>query len=123
MKKLTIIFCLFSVCFSFNIRAQETPKPIIKDTITDMGVAVAPAMVKFTTIPGYSDVKYVTITNDTKKPEKFKISVADYEMNDKGTVKQMPTNIFHEYGISKWITISPSFVELRPGEAKKLPLH
>lgn len=122
MKKLTIIYCLLSIIFSFNVKAQETPKPTIKDSITDMGVAVAPAMVKFTTIPGYSDVKYVTITNDTKKPEKFKISVADYEMNDKGSVKQMPTNIFHEYGLSKWITISPSFVELRPGEAKKIAI-
>ena len=122
MKKLTTIYFLLSVFISFSVKAQETKKPIIKDTITDMGVAVAPAMVKFTTIPGYSDVKYVTITNDTKKPEKFKISVSDYEMDNKGAVKQMPANIFNEYGLSKWITISPSFVELRPGEAKKIAI-
>ena len=27
MKKLTIIYCLLSVFFSFNVKAQETPKP------------------------------------------------------------------------------------------------
>jgi hypothetical protein len=122
MKKLITSLSIASILLCFNLSAQETNKTIIKDTITDMGVAVAPAMVKFNTIPGYSNVKYVTVTNDTKKPEKFKISIADYDMNDKGSVKQLPTNIFHEYGISKWITVSPSFIELKPGEAKKIEI-
>ncbi len=122
MRKAFTILGIVGLLFSTNITAQENSKPIIKDTITDMGVAVAPAMVKFNTIPGYSDVKYVTITNDTKKIEKFKISIADYDMNDRGSVKQLPTNIFHEYGLSKWISISPSFIELKPGEAKKVAI-
>lgn len=122
MRRVSLIFSLVSLLWGINVQAQENTKPIIKDSITDMGVAVAPAMVKFNTIPGYSDVKYVTITNDTKKPEKFKISIADYDMSDRGSVKQLPANIFHEYGISKWITISPSFVELKAGEAKKIAI-
>jgi hypothetical protein len=122
MRKLITVLSLSGFFFSINLAAQENTKSIIKDTITDMGVAVAPAMVKFNTIPGYSDIKYVTITNDTKKTEKFKISIADYDMNDKGSVKQLPTNIFHEYGLSKWISVSPSFVELKPGEAKKVAI-
>jgi hypothetical protein len=122
MRKLSLVLSLISLFSVAKTQAQEYTKPIVKDTITDMGVAVAPAMVKFNTIPGFSDVKYVTITNDTKKTEKFKISIADYDMNDKGSVKQLPTNIFHEYGLSKWITISPSFVELKPGEARKIEI-
>lgn len=122
MRKIITILSLSSFFFSINVIAQENAKSIIKDTITDLGVAVAPAMVKFNTIPGYSDIKYVTITNDTKKTEKFKISIADYDMNDKGSVKQLPNNIFHEYGLSKWISVSPSFVELKPGEAKKVAI-
>lgn len=122
MRKIISILSLSSFFFSINVIAQENAKSIIKDTITDLGVAVAPAMVKFNTIPGYSDIKYVTITNDTKKTEKFKISIADYDMNDKGSVKQLPNNIFHEYGLSKWISVSPSFVELKPGEAKKVAI-
>ncbi|MFN7312194.1 MAG: hypothetical protein ACK5UI_01825 [Bacteroidota bacterium] len=118
-KLLVLTVSVFSFLIAF---AQQSQQPLLKDSITNLGVAVAPSMVKFTTIPGYSDTKYVTITNDTKNPEKFKISVTDYDMSDRGAVTQLPANVQHEYGISKWISISPSFVELKPGEAKKIAI-
>ena len=116
-KILPAILLLLVTTSAFS---QDKLKSLLKDSITDMGVAVAPAMVKFTTIPGYSDTKYVTVTNDTKKSEKFKISVSDYEMSDRGAVTQLPSNISHAYGLTRWISVSPSFVELAPGEAKKI---
>lgn len=88
--------------------------------ITDLGVAVAPSNLKFRVRPGNTETKTITVTNDTRGVEKFKVSVADYDMTDRGAIQQLPVGQKHEYGLSKWINISPSFVELKPGEAKKI---
>ena len=88
--------------------------------ITDLGVAVAPANIRYRTKPGSTETKYITVTNDTHKPEKFKISVSDFDLNDKGGLIQLPMNETHEYGLTKWISVSPGFIELKPGEKKKV---
>lgn len=88
--------------------------------ITDMGVAVAPATLAFRVKPGKSETKYVTITNDTYKPNKFKISFSDFTMDRGGSIVQVPIGKDGEFGLTKWIMASPSFVELKPGEKKKI---
>lgn len=133
MKKISLLFVIFVSLNVFaqqskpkseiekKIAASDTVKTAKPDTaITDLGVAVAPSTVQFRTKPGTSETKYITVTNDTRKFEKFKVSVADYTMNDKGAVTQLPVGESHEYGLSKWISITPAFIELKPGEAKKV---
>jgi hypothetical protein len=102
-----------------TITANEAPA-VSDSGITDMGIAVSPSNLRFRTKPGTTETKYITITNDTRKFEKFKISVSDYDMNDKGAVTQLPVGTPFEYGLSKKVSITPSFVELKPGEAKKV---
>ncbi|MBI2270833.1 MAG: hypothetical protein HYU69_10835 [Bacteroidetes bacterium] len=147
MKQIKIIFALLSLSPVFDLVAQDANKPkpnavTVQDTskaksgaaitspeqpfhladtgITDLGVAVSPSNVRFRTKPGSSETKYITVTNDTHKSEKFKISFADYNMNNQGAVAQLPIGQNHEYGVSKWMSITPSFVELKAGEKKKI---
>ncbi len=97
--------------------------PAGSDTgITDMGIAVSPSNIRFRTKPGTTETKYITVTNDTRRHEKFKVSVSDYDMNDKGAVAQLPRGTPFEYGLSKNVSITPSFIELKPGEAKKIAI-
>ncbi|MBN8703574.1 MAG: hypothetical protein J0M08_10945 [Bacteroidetes bacterium] len=104
----------------FGQSENSTQKP--DSLITDMGVAVSPSSLRFRAKPGSTETRYVTITNDTKKSEKFKISFADYDMSNKGAVTQVPFGKNHEYGLTKWISATPSFVELRPGQAQKIAI-
>lgn len=104
------------------------PDSITVDTskvkITDMGVAVAPSSMRFRVKPGKSETKYVTITNDTYYPHKFKMSFSDFGMSNNGVIRQKPigqTN--NEYGLTKWITASPNYVEVLPGEKKKIAIE
>lgn len=127
---ISIAFILVGISLSAQKTAADTTKRTFgksesasqkpDSAITDLGVAVAPSNVRFRTKPGNTETKYVTITNDTKKAEKFKISFADYDMNNGGAVTQLPAGQKHEYGLSKYITATPSFVELKAGEAKKI---
>ena len=131
---LTVVFFAYGLTFFAQTAAVDSAKapenkPAVtepassgqgSDSITDMGIAVSPSTVRFRTKPGTTETKYLTITNDTRKHEKFKISVTDYDMNNGGGVKQLPAGQNHEYGLSKWVSISPSFVELKPGEKKKI---
>lgn len=95
-----------------------------KVKITDMGVAVAPSSLRFRVRPGKSETRYVTITNDTYHPQKFKMSFSDFGMTNSGSIKQKPVGkTDNEYGLTKWITASPNYVEVQPGEKKKIAVE
>jgi len=92
------------------------------DTITNTGVAVAPSTMFFRAKPGKSQTIYLTITNDQKKSEKFKISFEDYTMDNMGRTKEVPIGQVADYGLSKYILAAPSVVDLKPGEKKKIAI-
>ena len=124
---LTFIFCGFSLLAQLAPEKKDSTASLSpdsvksgKDSITGYGVAVSPSTIRYRTKPGMQETKYLTITNDTKKTEKFKISLSDYDMNNGGAVKQVPVSQNYEYGLSKWVSIAPTFVELKPGEKKKI---
>lgn len=146
------LFCLISFVLLLCCRTSfgqtpsdtsQSPKPgkvVVKpDTITrdksskdpgidssgikDMGVAVSPSSMRFRIKPGKTETKYVTITNDTYKREKFKLSFSDVGMDNFGKISQVPVGQnAKEYGLVKWISASPNFVELGPGEQKKIAI-
>jgi hypothetical protein len=133
MKKIPLFIIVIACAIASNIKAQDTSKTKLTpaaspeqpfhlaDTgITDLGVAVSPSNIRFRTKPGSTETKYLTVTNDTHKPEKFKISFADFDMNNQGAVTQLPIGKNHEYGLSKWMSTSPSYIELKSGEKKKI---
>ena len=43
-------------------------------------------------------------------------------MERNGKVGQLPVGEIAEYGLSRWITASPNFIELEPGEKKKIEI-
>lgn len=139
-KNIAALFFSFFIVSTFSIMAQVAdstkqtePLPVASPTvsaapsssdsgITDMGIAVSPSNLRFRTKPGTTETKYVTITNDTRRLEKFKISVSNYDMTDRGATKQLPIGTDFEYGLAKYISVTPSFVELKAGEAKKIAI-
>ena len=95
-----------------------------KVKITDMGVAVAPSTMRFRVKPGKSETKYVTITNDTYHPHKFKLTFSDFGMSNTGAIQQKPVGkIDNEFGLTKWITASPNYVDVAAGEKKKIAIE
>jgi hypothetical protein len=93
-----------------------------KDTITGAGVAMAPSSMYFKTKPGKSETIYLTITNDQRRPEQFKISFQDYTMDNDGKRHDVPFGQIPAYGLARFILASPTVVDLRPGEKKKVAI-
>jgi hypothetical protein len=82
---------------------------------TNAGVAVSPAHIHFEVKPGGSTSSTVTINNDTDKQNNFRISFQDFNMNGYGKSEFLPAGS-GKHSLSQWVNVSPSFVELAPGE-------
>jgi hypothetical protein len=100
---------------------NTTPvKTLTKDDFDDMGVAVSPSSMHLNIKPGNSTTREVSVTNDTKKSVKFNIGFSDFVMGENG--KPNPSPSTSKFAFSKWITITPTYFELKPGEKRKIKL-
>ena len=120
MKNNILAFiCACSVLIS---SATEVKLSEVQDNLNagiNAGVAVSPAHIYFKVTPGESSVSTVTINNDTDKQNKFKISFNDFNMNGFGKSEFLAPGT-GDHSLSKWVNVSPSFVDLKPGEKVEL---
>jgi len=123
----SIIF-LFSIILCINLlNAQNdsirSKRPIIPDSaFKDMGVSVSPSSYHLNITPGKSVVKEIKVKNDTKKTTKFNVGFNDFEMNNLGK-PTTPTQKECKYCLSRYISVSPSYFELKPGDEIKIKLN
>lgn len=108
--KTTILFFLSLLSFSICIgQEKEIPKT--------QGISVSPAHFHLNLKQGETKTNEIVITNDTKTSKKFKVSVLDFDMNGKGKSSFLPKGT-GKYSLSKWMSISPTFIEVKPGLKK-----
>ena len=122
MKKSVSIILLVLVAAWSKAEGNPTNTFVDQDTtkeITGAGVAVSPSHVHFNVEPGKSKTQKINVTNDTKKINKFKIVFQDFDMDGKGQSAFLPAGE-GQYSLSKWISVSPTFIELQPGEKKEI---
>jgi hypothetical protein len=81
------------------------------------GVSVAPAHFHFNQKPGEIRTYDVTVNNNTSIPKQFNVNMYDFNMNGKGKSSFLDPGT-GKYSLSKWLSISPTFVELKPFEKK-----
>lgn len=103
MKKiyLIIIFCVLTV-FSYS-----------------QDFEVAPVLMNFTADPGSVQTKLLTVKNYSNIEQTFSLKFSDYIIDENGS-KQTKAMNSTENSCANWITISPSFVELKPNESKEI---
>lgn len=106
---LTTIFCAIS------LSAQDNTK---KDR-TSTGVSVSPAHFHFNQKPGEVKSYDITVNNNTKTTKQFKVNIYDFDMNKHGKSSFLPAGK-GKYSLSKWTMLSPTFIELKPFEKKKV---
>lgn len=85
------------------------------------GVSFSPGRIFFHTGLGKTETKYVTLSNSTKYSKSFSLDFNDFDMNEDGQKIYSPKGK-SEFSISKWMTVSPTFLELKAGETKKVAL-
>jgi len=101
--------------------ARKTTGKVIEQTSENefTGIAVSPASFHLNLKPGITQVKELLISNDTKAVHKFQLSLSDFRMGRTGKPEVIKAED-SKYALSKWVSLSPSYLELKPGESKKI---
>jgi hypothetical protein len=111
------ITLLFFVSIFHTIDAQKNDTKS-KDP-KSLGVSVSPSHFHFTQEQGQIKTYDITIKNTTSTGKSFNVNVYDFDMNGKGKSSFLPPGE-GKYSLSKWMNISPTFIELEPFKTKKV---
>lgn len=115
--KLNSLITLTLLAISISTFGQEKKKE--KEEKKTTGVSVSPAHYHLTLKPGEEKTYELTIKNDTEFPKNFKVNTYDFDMNGKGKSDFIPAGE-GKYSLSKWLNVSPSFVEMKAFEQRKV---
>lgn len=119
------IFSLFAILLSISVYSteitdeKERDSDVYEFTISSTGVAVSPSRIRFSAEPGSVKSSKIKINNGTDEAKSFKVKFNDFNMNEHGKSQFVaPGN--GKYGVSDWLSVSPSFIEVGPGEKKEI---
>jgi hypothetical protein len=121
MKNSTSIFRLFCIAFGLLLHTAINAQTNTTDSLPDFGVSVVPSHINFAIKPGESATREIKINNETRLTRKFRISLSDFNMSDGGKTQFVEAGT-GKYGLSKWLMLSPTLIELKPGEVGKVTL-
>lgn len=120
-----VLFCCFNIKYTQNsdtINVKLDTNTVSKQQKSKgLGVAVSPSSMRFNVSIGKTQTKYLYVTNDTEKNYSFKITFDDVDMDVDGKVGK-PNDSNYEYGLTKWISAAPNFIELAPFEKAKIEI-
>lgn len=103
------------LCYYQSLHSQNNTQTARKTT----GVSVSPSHFHFNLKKGDIKTYDITINNSTSTKKEFNINVYDFNMNGKGKSSFLPAGE-GKYSLAKWLTVSPTFVELKANEIKKV---
>ena len=83
------------------------------------GISVSPSHVHFSVKPGAIQMKEIKVINDSKNKVAFQIGFSDFIMGRNGKTMAVKAES-SKYALSKWLSTSPSYFELKPGESQKV---
>jgi len=118
------LFLIFLLCFVFKTTTfGQTIQTVgvntnAKETSTK-GVSISPAHFNLSLNPGDTKTYKINVDNITNFKKQFEVNVYDFDMNGKGKSSFMQAGE-GKYSLSKWLNISPTFIELKPKEKKEI---
>jgi len=118
------LFLIFLLCFVFKTTTFGQKIQTVgvntnaKETSTK-GVSISPAHFNLSLNPGDTKTYKINVDNTTNFKKQFEVNVYDFDMNGKGKSSFMQAGE-GKYSLSKWLNISPTFIELKPKEKKEI---
>jgi|TARA_B110000090_G_scaffold147360_1_gene161715 hypothetical protein len=117
--KTTIYLSLLFVCFIFTSNTLDGQNKEKQNAPKSLGVSVSPSHFHFTQEQGQIKTYDITVKNTTSTAKSFNVNIYDFDMNGKGKSSFLPPGE-GKYSLSKWMNISPTFIELEPFKTKKV---
>ena len=94
-------------------------------TIAGFGqsASVSPSRLYYKVAPGGYKSQKIKITNNGKKAQTFKVEFADFtSKGNKGKTQIASSDSTNTRGCSQWLSASPSFIEISPGESQDVEI-
>ncbi len=86
-------------------------------------VSISPSRLYFKEPPGGYKSQKVFVTNNGKKSEIFQVLFHDFKSEgNKGKTQIVKKDEDYEHGCSQWLTATPSFFELAPGQTQEVKI-
>lgn len=102
---------IFSVLILFSVGAFS------------QSASVSPSRLYYKVAPGGYNSQKIRVTNNGTKAETFKVDFADFNPQGiKGKTELVNKDSVSNHGCSQWLTASPSFFEVAPGETKDVDI-
>jgi len=121
--KTNLYIIVFLICVIFSapeITAQNTTNQGNKSGKT-VGVSVSPSHFHFNLKQGEVRTYDITVKNSTSVAKEFNVNIYDFDMNGKGKSSFLPAGK-GKYSLAKWVNLSPTFIQLKPFENKKVKI-
>ncbi|MCF6212523.1 MAG: DUF916 domain-containing protein [Flavobacteriaceae bacterium] len=118
--KIFLSFILFS--FSVIVTGQRIQTVGINSKVkskSTKGVSVSPAHFNLSLNPGETKTYKITVNNSTDFKKQFQVNVYDFDMTGRGKSNFLPAGD-GKYSLSKWLNISPTFIELSPRQKREV---
>lgn len=84
------------------------------------GASVAPTRVYFSNDLGETRTKAVTVLNKTKEPQAYQVTFVDFEVTNRQGKPTLMKAAESPHSISPWISATPSFFTVKPGESMEI---
>lgn len=113
-----LIVSILAIASAFA-QNKSTKEVAVSSSKKTSGVSVSPAHFHLGLKQSDSKMYSISITNDTPSSQSFNLKMYDFNMNGKGKSSFLPAGK-GDYSLSQWTSISPTFVELKPYEKRKV---
>ncbi len=84
--------------------------------------SVSPSRLYYNVSPGNYKSQKLHITNNGTKPQTFTVNFANFNSPGNRGKSVLDTNTRTEHGMADWLSASPSFFEVAPGETKDVEI-
>lgn len=84
--------------------------------------SVSPSRVYFNADPGQTQVRQLTVTNNSETPQSFTISFSDFGSPGTAGKTELLDEGEAENSATAWLSASPSLLELQPGESRDVDI-
>jgi len=84
--------------------------------------SVSPSRLYFDVSPGNYKSQKLRVMNNGPTTQTFTVNFANFRSPGKGGKTSLDTNNLSSHGMADWLTASPSFFEVAPGELKEIEI-
>lgn len=109
MDRIKSLFLVVSIMFTYIVSVSQS-------------ASVSPSRLYYNVSPGSYKSQKLRVTNNGTKAQTFTVNFANFNSPGNKGKSKLDTSSNSKHGMADWLTASPSFFEVAPGETKDVEI-